>query len=287
MEGLSQFWSNFRAKNPNQLPRIAFADSSDERIISAQNPIKDLKIAEPILVKSETKDPLDASIELLLKGEVDGLIAGASRPTADIVKAAIKKIGPAPGYRFVSGQFLFESESTKTHDQTPFLFADCAVVPEPSPRILASIATSAAESFHFFTGKTPKIALLSFSTRGSASHPLVDRIRETLDILKRQNPDLSVDGELQVDAAMDPQVAKIKHAGDSSVAGQANVFIFPTLEAGNIGYKLTQRFTKARVAGPLLWGLKKPMSDLSRGCTVQEIIDTTCCVAKMVEGRKW
>ena len=126
------------------------------------------------------------------------------------------------------------------------------------------------------------MALLSFSTRGSAEHELVDRIREAVKLIREDDPTLIVDGEMQLDAAVDLNVARIKKADDSPVAGKANVFIFPTLEAGNIGYKLVQRFGHARIAGPILWGLDKPVSDLSRGCTAEEIVDTTFCVSTMV-----
>jgi phosphotransacetylase len=159
------------------------------------------------------------------------------------------------------------------------------VMPEPSTRALAAIAIGAADSYKFFTGKTARVALLSFSTKGSAQHELVDRIKEALALIRKQEPNLVVDGELQVDAAMDADIAMIKNAGDSAVAGKANVFVFPTLEAGNIGYKLVQRFSRTRIAGPLLWGLGKPMSDLSRGCTAQEVADTALCLSNMIGAR--
>ena len=235
-------------------------------------------------VLEQLKDPLYRGLVLLLRNEVQGLIGGSTRPTADIVKAAIHCIGPRIGQHLISGHFLIEAENRSSFDQTPFLFADCAVVPEPSARTLAAIAIGAATSYHFFTGHAPRIALLSFSTRGSATHPLVDRIREALTLIRKQEPTLIVDGEIQVDAALDAGVAAIKKAQDSPVAGKTNVFVFPTLEAGNIGYKLVQRFSNARVAGPLLWGLAKPMSDLSRGCTVQEITDTAMCVSTLARG---
>jgi phosphate acetyltransferase len=234
----------------------------------------------------QLNDPLYKGVSLLLDKKVDGLVGGSTRPTADIVKAALQCIGPKDGVRLISGHFLIETEDLKTQDQTPFLFADCAVVPEPSPRALAAIAIGAAASYKFFTGVEAKVALLSFSTRDSAVHPLVDRIKEAVKIARDQAPGLIIDGEIQADAALDPQIAVIKKIGDSPVAGgKANVFIFPTLEAGNIGYKLIQRFGKARIAGPLLWGLNKPMSDLSRGCSVQEIIDTTLCVSTLIQGQ--
>jgi len=221
---------------------------------------------------------------MLLDHRADGMIAGSLRPTADIVRAAIQCIGPKAGQRFVAGHFLIETEKLQTADNTPFLFADCAVMPEPSPRALATIAIGAADSYRFFTGKVPRVALLSFSTRGSAEHELVNRIRDAVKIIRGEKPDMDVDGELQLDAAIDSNVAKIKHATDSSVTGRANVFVFPTLEAGNVGYKLVQRFGNARIAGPLLWGLDKPVSDLSRGCTVDEISDTAFCVSAMTRG---
>ncbi len=232
----------------------------------------------------QLEDPLYQGIGMLLDNRVDGLIGGCTRPTSDIVRAAIQCVGPGTGQHLISGHFLIESQNRSTGDQTPFLFADCAVVPEPSPRALAAIALGAAEAYRFFTGQAARVALLSFSTRGSAQHPLVDRIKEALSIIKKQDPSIVVDGELQVDAVLDLKVAKIKKAEDSPVAGRANVLVFPTLEAGNIGYKLVQRFSNSRIAGPLLWGLKKPMSDLSRGCTVQEITDTTLCVSAMIRG---
>lgn len=316
MNELSPFWSKIQGQKGQTRPRIGFADSSDPRVLQAAEKLaKDAHI-KPLLIGSYDKikpvlqelhlsildeksvlpippenekqeksdDPLFQGMTHLVNNQLDGLIAGSLRPTADVVKAALRCIGPRAGTRFISGQFLIESENRTTAQKTPFLFADCAVVPEPSPRILAAIAKEAAHSYRFFTGQEPRIALLSFATRGSADHALVDRLREALQIIKKQTPELVVDGELQVDAALDGEVAKIKKAGDSPVANQANVFIFPNLESANIGYKLVQRFSNARVAGPLLWGLKKPVSDLSRGCNVQEIIDTAYCVSHMITG---
>jgi phosphate acetyltransferase len=232
-------------------------------------------------MESQLSDPLNMAIAYLFDGKIDGIIAGSLRPTAEIIQAALKFIGPAKGYRLVSGLFLLETDFRKTANNTPFLFADCAVSPDPSPRALATIALGAARAYRYFTTQAPRVAFLSFSTRRSADHPLIERIQEAVRITRKLGPDLVVDGEIQVDAALDTDVAKIKKAADSPLQGGANIFIFPNLEAGNIGYKLIQRFVRSRIAGPLLWGLGKPMSDLSRGCTVQEIIDTTLCIAKM------
>lgn len=335
MAPFTPFWNRSPAKN-DAIPRIAFSDASDPRVIEAVARITASRIAVPVLVGSRAEiaeasrragiaetaaevvedlepaalsraatvlaerqsrkgisaenvthqldDPLYRAIALLIDRKVDGLIAGSLRPTADIVRAALQCVGPRAGHRFVSGQFLIESDRLSTADRMPFLFADCAVVPEPSPRSLASIAADAAASYRFFTGIEPRVAMLSFSTRGSAEHPLVDRIREAVSIARAHDPALIIDGEIQLDAAIDSAVAQIKNAGDSPVAGRANVFVFPTLEAGNVGYKLVQRFSNARIAGPILWGLDRPMSDLSRGCTVEEIADTAGCVAAMARG---
>src|SRR5258706_5373192 len=157
-------------------------------------------------IHNQLEDPLYRGVALLLDEQIDGLVAGATRPTADVVKAAIRCVGSKPGHKLVSGHFLIETKGHSTAQNTPFLFADCAVMPEPSEVALASIAKGAAESYHFFTGKPPHVALLSFSTRGSAAHALVDRIKKALYIIRKDSPALLVDGELQVDAAMSEEV---------------------------------------------------------------------------------
>ncbi len=313
MPPLTDFWSKISTTQSST--RIAFTDPTDSRIIQAAAELKSKKLLDPILVgptpaadrsrfkeilstkqqklnlssdtlEKQLDDPLYHGICLALERRVDGLVGGSLRPTADIVRASLQLVGPKPGTRLVSGHFLIETEVRSSDNKTPFLFADCAVVPEPSPRFLAAIAVAAADSYRFFTEKEPRVAFLSFSTRGSAVHPLVDRIKEALEITRKQDANLLVDGEIQLDAALDPEVAVIKKATESEVAGKANVFVFPTLEAGNIGYKLVQRFSKARIAGPIMWGLDRPMSDLSRGCNVQEIIDTALCVSAMAKGKR-
>jgi len=312
VHGFSPFWTSLQPQKNGILPKIAFSDATDPRIIEATRQITSNCIAQPILidkkpvgkecerlaqfllekqkkndvtiddVMKQLDDALYQGIAQLLAGDIDALIAGSTRPTADVVRAALQCIGAGSKHRFIAGHFLIETEARASSDNTPILFADCAVMPEPSARALASIALGAASSYQFFTNKTPRVALLSFSTHGSAAHPLVDRLKEAVEIIRKQDPSLLVDGEMQVDAALDADVAAIKKAADSEVAGRANVFVFPTLEAGNIGYKLVQRFANARIAGPLLWGLDKPVSDLSRGCTVQEVTDTALCVSTMV-----
>lgn len=312
MYSFSPFWSRIAAATGSP-PRIVFTDADDLRTQQAAQILEEKRLITPVfphplsdkdrkrffelltekqkrfnlpasVIENQIEDTLYQGVAMLLDNRVDGLVGGSMRPTADLIRAALQCIGSRPGNRLVSGHFLIETDRGETAAHTPFLFADCAVVPEPSARSLAAIAVGAAASYHFFTNETPRVAMLSFSTRGSADHPLVDRIKEAVAIVQKLEPALMIDGEIQVDAALDSQVAIIKGAGDSPIAGQANVFIFPTLEAGNIGYKLVQRFSNARVAGPLLWGLDRPVSDLSRGCTTQEIVDTTLCVASMIRG---
>lgn len=236
---------------------------------------------DPGAIAAQASDSLYQALASLAWGEIDGVVAGARRPTADVVRASLHLIGARTGTKLVGGHFLIETETRRTADDTPFLFADCAVVPEPSPRALAAIAVSAAQSYRFFTKARPRVALLSFSTKGSAEHALVDRIRDAVGLARKSLDDGGIEGEIQADAAIDPDVALIKGVDDSLLGPGANVLIFPTLESGNIGYKLIQRFASTRIAGPILWGLARPVSDLSRGCTVDEIVDSACCVARM------
>jgi phosphate acetyltransferase len=305
----SSFWTTLDTEARSPM-RIAFTDGKDDRVREAAARLKAQNI-EACFVSAETEiknnsalklhlqarlmknqipdadaqaclsDPLYVGMAMLATGSVAGLVGGASRPTADVVRAALRCIGAKPAVKLISGHFLLESVDRHADNGTPFLLADCAVVPEPSSRVLAHTATQAAHSYEFFTGQKARVAFLSFSTRGSATHELVDRIREAVEMVRKASPTIAVDGELQADAALDVHVAQIKQADPSDVAGHANVLIFPTLEAGNIGYKLIQRFSRTRVAGPLLWGLAKPASDLSRGCTVDEVVDSALCVAKM------
>ena len=220
-------------------------------------------------------DPYYFSALSLVQGRFDGVVAGAARTTGDTVRCALKCVGPRPGTHLVFGCFLMEVR------QKRYLFADCAVTPEPSPRSLAHIGAEAARAFQFFTKETPRVAFLSFSTKGSAQHELVDNVRQAVETARKLSPELLVDGELQVDAALEAQVAKRKGVRDLSVAGQANVLIFPDLNSGNIGYKLVERLGGARAIGPILWGLAKPMSDLSRGCSPSDITEVTEKIAMM------
>lgn len=208
----------------------------------------------------------------------DGFVAGAGHTTADVAKAAIYCVGFSEKIKTISSCFLLSVPDCAYGENGVFVFADCGIIPDPSPMQLANIANSAADVYKLLVGSKPRIALLSFSTKGSAKHPLVDKIIRAKEIIEQEYPDLTVDGELQLDAAIVPEVAKIK-APESRLAGTANVLIFPNLDAGNIAYKLVQRLAKAEAIGPLMLGLKKPCSDLSRGCDVEEIVNVVCATA--------
>lgn len=209
------------------------------------------------------------------EGKVDGMVAGASHTTPDVARASIRCLGIDERITIVSSCFIMVVPNCPYGEDGTFIFADCGIIPDPNARQLACIAVSAAELAKKVLNLAPRIAMLSYSTKGSAKGKSIDKIAEALGLLKEMAPDLLVDGELQVDAAIVPEVAKIKYP-NSPIGGKANVLIFPNLESGNISYKLVQRLGNARALGPLLLGLKKPASDLSRGCSVEDIVD---CVA--------
>ncbi len=209
---------------------------------------------------------------LVRDGKADGFVSGACHTTADIIRAGLRCLSIDKSIGVVSGSFVMEVPGSPYGENGVLLFADCGVNPDPNPRQLAGIAVSAAALFEKLVGKQAKVAMLSYSSKGSAEGPMVDKVRQALAKAKEIAPNLMIDGEFQPDSALVPEVAKIKCPA-SEVAGKANVLIFPDLNSGNICYKLTQRLANARAVGPLLMGFQKPCSDLSRGCSWEDIVD--------------
>jgi phosphate acetyltransferase len=222
-------------------------------------------------------DPLYFGNLLVLRGEADGCVAGATRPTPEVVRAAIQVLGVAEGSALVSSFFLMVLP-----DGRPLTYADCGVNPDPDPQGLASIGLDAARNHRLLTGEEPRVAFLSFSTKGSAEHPRVEKVRDAVRLARSLQPDVLLDGELQFDAAFVTAVGEGKAPG-SPVAGRANVFVFPDLDAGNIGYKITQRIGGAEAFGPILQGLARPVNDLSRGAEADDIVNVVAITSLQTE----
>ena len=223
-------------------------------------------------------DPLVFGVMMVKANDADGMVAGACHATADVLRPALQILKTAPGVKLVSGFFILDVPNSPFGNNGTFLFADCGLNQDPTSEELAHIAYSSSKSFKNLVGGKPIIAMLSHSTKGSAKHPLVDKVTKAVEYAHEFYPNLTLDGELQTDAAIVPAVAKNKAPG-SEVAGKANVLIFPNLDAGNIGYKLVERLGGADAYGPMLQGIARPVNDLSRGCSWEDIVGVVALTA--------
>lgn len=253
---------------------IESIESDDELIENLYSRRKQKGISRGEAAKM-LENPLYFAAGLVATGKADGCVAGSVATTGEVIRAAIHSIGLRKGSETISSTFLMALKEDKT-----LTYADCGVVPYPDVNQLADIAIESARTHQLLTQEEPIVAMLSFSTKGSAKHGRTELVIEALEIAKQKDPDLTIDGEFQFDAAFVPEVAERK-APDSKVAGKANVFIFPNLDAGNIAYKITERLAGATATGPILQGLAKPMMDLSRGCSWQDIVNAACVAVLM------
>ncbi|HEY5975959.1 MAG TPA: phosphate acetyltransferase [Geobacteraceae bacterium] len=229
------------------------------------------------------KDNLYFAGMMVRQGDAGGEVAGATGTTGDVLRAAFQTVGPAAGIKTVSSFFLMVTKTSSFGENGILLFADCAVNPNPDAQALAEIAVATARNCKTFLDVPARVAMLSFSTKGSASHTDVDKVLKAIEIVKQIDPTIQVDGELQADAALLPKVGEKKAPG-SPVAGKANVLIFPDLDAGNIAYKLVERVAGAEAVGPVIQGLAKPINDLSRGCSVDDIVNVVAITAVQAQG---
>lgn len=231
------------------------------------------------------QDPLYLGVMMIKAGDADGEVAGADNSTGDVLRPAFQYVKTAPGISVVSGAFIMILKDKEYGDDGIIVFADCAVHPDPNERELAEIAVATANTYKAIIGGEPRVAMLSFSTMGSAKHPMVDKVVNATRIAKEMAPWLQIEGELQADAAIVEAIGQKKAPG-SKIAGKANVLVFPTLEVGNIAYKLVQRLAHAEAVGPVLQGMAAPINDLSRGCSVNDIVSLIAITANQAAGQK-
>ena len=284
--------------DPDKVQAVASQTGTDLSGIEIVNPaaspkaeayaqaLYEIRKAKGMTVEEARKlvaDPMYYGVMMVKMGDADGLVSGAIHSTGDMLRPALQIIKAKPGMKTVSSCFLMECPDKSFGQDGVMIFADCAVIPCPTAQELANIALGAADSARALAGMEPKVAMLSFSTKGSAKHDLVTKVQEATRIAQEMDPQLQLDGELQVDAALVEAVGQLKSPG-SKVAGHANTLVFPDLQAGNIGYKLVQRLAGAQAYGPVLQGIAKPCNDLSRGCSVDDIVATVAITAVQAQG---
>ena len=279
--------------DPAKAKAAAAANGVDLSGIEIVDPSKDSKYAEYVAqyyelrkhkgisedeAKTQVADPMVFGVMMLHNDRVDGFLSGADHATADTVRPALHIIKPAPGVRAISSFFVMIFPKPEQGDNGVLIMGDCAINIDPTPVKLASIGISSARMAKVLCGIEPRVAFLSFSTNGSTQHELADAVKEAVKTAKEKAPDLAIDGEMQADAALVPEIGQRKFPG-SKVAGRANVLVFPDLQSGNIGYKLVQRLTGAEALGPIMQGFNKPVNDLSRGASVDDIVNMACVTA--------
>ncbi len=276
--------------NLENIKKATIVNPADETVIDRYAPIYfDLRKSKGITMEEArltTANPLYLGCLMVKNGDADGQVAGAMNTTGNVLRAAFQVIKTQKGIDVVSGAFIMLlPEGSKFGTDDLLVFADCAVIPDPSAKELAQIAVSASQTARDIAGIEPRVAILSFSTKGSARHPRVDKVIEATQIAHEMAPNIILDGELQADAAIVPSVANSK-APNSSLSGRANVLVFPSLEVGNIAYKLVQRLGGVQAVGPVLQGLAAPVNDLSRGCFPEDIFKTVIITCNQAIGLK-
>ncbi|NMB32810.1 MAG: phosphate acetyltransferase [Clostridium sp.] len=271
-----------RIAGDTDLSGVRIEDPSDcDKIDDYTNALYKLRKSKGMTIetaKETIQNPLYFGVMMVKEGQADGMVAGAVNSTANTLRPALQILKTAPGTKLVSGFFVMVVPDCKYGHNGIFIYADCGLVESPNAEQLSEIAIASANSFDLLVDAKPQVAMLSYSSYGSAKSELTDRVVEAVKLAKEKAPNLALDGELQGDAALVPEIAKSKAAG-SEVAGQANVLIFPNLDCGNIAYKLTQRLAKAEAYGPITQGIAKPVNDLSRGCSAEDIVGVVAITA--------